>query len=102
MKVSLIQTNPQKDRDANLKITRNLMADAMKVDQPDLIVLPEYFEVYGTTTEEKLALAEPAGGAAYKMAQDFARENRVYVHAGTIMERVEGENRIYNTSFVYD
>lgn len=102
MKISLIQTNPQQDRDANLKITRDLMTAALKTDQPDLIVLPEYFEVYGTTTEEKLALAEPAGGAAYKMAQDFARENKVFVHAGTIMEKVEGENRIYNTSFVFN
>ena len=102
MKISLIQTNPQQDREKNLKEVRTLMEDAVRTDNPDLIVLPEYFEVYGTTTDEKLALAEPAGGAAYKMAQDFAREHKVFVHAGTIMEKVEGENRIYNTSFVFD
>jgi deaminated glutathione amidase len=102
MKISLIQTNPQPNRDANLKITRDLMAEAVKADQPDLVVLPEYFESYGTTVEEKLAMAEPVGGAAYTMAQDFARDNAIYVHAGTIMEKVEGERRIYNTSFVFD
>ncbi|MBB4103354.1 carbon-nitrogen hydrolase family protein [Allorhizobium borbori] len=102
MKISLIQTNPQQDRDKNLAEVRALMEDAYKADQPDLIVLPEYFEVYGTSTEEKLAMAEPAGGAAYRLAQDFAREHKVFVHAGTIMEKVEGENRIYNTSFVFN
>ena len=102
MKISLIQTNPQPDRDTNLAITQKLMQEAVATDHPDLIVLPEYFESYGTTIEQKLAMAEPVGGAAYRMAQDFARENSVYVHAGTIMEKVEGENRIYNTSFVFD
>ena len=36
------------------------------------------------------------------MASDFAREHRVFVHAGTIMEKVENEARIWNTSFVFD
>jgi nitrilase len=102
MKISLIQTNPQQNRDNNLKAARALMEDAVRTDQPDLIVLPEYFEAYGTTVEEKLAMAESTGGSAYRMAQDFAREHKVFVHAGTIMEKVEGENRIYNTSFVFD
>lgn len=102
MKISLIQTNPQQDRDANLHITRELMERCVAADQPDLIVLPEYFEAYGLTVAEKLAMAEPAGGAAYRMAQDFARNRGVCVHAGTIMEKVEGEDRIYNTTFVFD
>ncbi|QRM32669.1 carbon-nitrogen hydrolase family protein [Microvirga sp. VF16] len=102
MKISLIQTNPQQDRDTNLKVAWDLMAEAMKTDKPDLIVLPEDFEVFGTTTTEKLALAEPRGGAAYRMAQAFARDNKVYVHAGSVSEKIEGENRIYNTTFVFD
>lgn len=103
MKVSLIQTNPGKDRDANLHRAAALMEAAMESDRPDLIVLPEYFEYYGSTVAEKLAAAEPApDGAAYRMARDFARSRGVHVHAGTIMEKVAGENRIYNTSFVFD
>lgn len=102
MKISLIQTNPQQNRDANLITTRALMEECLAVDSPDLVVLPEYFEAYGLTVPEKLAMAEPAGGAAYRMAQDFARTHGVHVHAGTIMEKVEGEDRIYNTTFVFD
>ncbi|PDT34702.1 MULTISPECIES: carbon-nitrogen hydrolase family protein [Sinorhizobium] len=103
MKVSLIQTNPQQNRQDNLRVTRELMLAAVKADKPDLIVLPEYFAWYGKNIEAKLAMAEPTtGGPAYRMASDFAREHGVYVHAGTILEKVDGENRVFNTSFVFD
>ncbi|MEJ5021431.1 carbon-nitrogen hydrolase family protein [Ochrobactrum vermis] len=103
MKISLIQTSPQTDKAENLRITRGLMEDAVHTDSPDLIVLPEYFEYYGGTPEEKLGAAESVpGGPAYKMAQDFAREHKVFVHAGTLMEKVPNEKRIYNSTFVFN
>ncbi|KAB2782767.1 carbon-nitrogen hydrolase family protein [Brucella anthropi] len=103
MKISLIQTSPQTDKPENLRITRGLMEDAVRTDSPDLIVLPEYFEYYGGAPEEKLAAAESVpGGPAYKMAQDFAREHKVFVHAGTLMEKVPNEKRIYNSTFVFN
>ncbi|HWT61690.1 MAG TPA: carbon-nitrogen hydrolase family protein [Ochrobactrum sp.] len=103
MKISLIQTSPQADKAENLRITRGLMEDAVRTDSPDLIVLPEYFEYYGGSPEEKLAAAESVpGGPAYKMAQDFAREHKVFVHAGTLMEKVPNEKRIYNSTFVFN
>lgn len=103
MKISLIQTSPQTDKSENLRITKGLMEDAVRTDSPDLIVLPEYFEYYGGTAEEKLAAAENTpDGPAYKMAQDFAREHKVFVHAGTLMEKVPNEKRIYNSTFVFN
>ncbi len=103
MKISLIQTSPQTNKAENLRITRGLMEDAVHTDSPDLIVLPEYFEYYGGTPEEKLGAAESVpGGPAYKMAQDFAREHKVFVHAGTLMEKVPNEKRIYNSTFVFN
>ncbi len=103
MKISLIQTSPQTDKAENLRITRGLMEDAVRTDSPDLIVLPEYFEYYGGTPEEKLAAAESVpDGPAYKMAQEFAREHKVFVHAGTLMEKVPNEKRIYNSTFVFN
>jgi len=103
MKITLIQTSPQADKAENLRITRGLMEDAVRTDSPDLIVLPEYFEYYGGTPEEKLAAAESVPGVpAYKMAQDFAREHKVFVHAGTLMEKVPNEKRIYNSTFVFN
>lgn len=103
MKISLIQTSPQANKEENLSITRNLMEDAVRRDAPDLIVLPEYFEFYGGNVEETLAAAEFApGGPAYRMVQEFALEHKVFVHAGTLMEKIPDENRIYNSTFVFD
>lgn len=103
MKITLIQTNPQTDRAENLGNTKVLMEQAIQTDKPDLLVLPEYFELYGGSTADKVAAAEPApGGAAYAMARDVAKANRVWVHAGSMMERIPGENRIYNTTVVFD
>lgn len=102
MKISLIQTNPHQDREQNLQVAHDLMLEAFEADKPDLIVLPENFEVFGLTKQETLRLAEPKGGAAYKMVQDFARRHSVFVHAGTIMDKVEDEERYYNTSFVFN
>jgi predicted amidohydrolase len=103
MKVSLIQTNPQTDRAENLLKAKALMEVSVKTDAPDLIVLPENFEYTGGTPADKLAAAESApGGSAYEMAQSFAKTHRVFVHAGSLMEKVAGESRIYNATVVFN
>ncbi|EWY38314.1 carbon-nitrogen hydrolase [Skermanella stibiiresistens SB22] len=103
MKITLIQTNPQTDRAANLRGAVDLMTKAIESDRPDLIVLPEYFEYYGGSLADKLAAAEPApGGAAYETMKGFAERHGVFVHAGSMMERIPGEDRIYNTTVVFD
>jgi deaminated glutathione amidase len=103
MKVSLIQTNPQTHRAENLLKAKALMEAAVKTDAPDLIVLPENFKYTGGTPADKLAAAESApGGGAYEMAQSFAKTHRVFVHAGSLMEKVAGESRIYNATVVFN
>ena len=42
------------------------------------------------------------GGTAYAFLRDFAREHRVWVHAGSLIERIEGDTRVHNTSVVFD
>ena len=103
MKITLVQTNPQTDRPANLFRATELMSRAFETDRPDLIVLPEYFEYYGGTMADKLAAAQPApGGEAYAAMQAFAAKHQVFVHAGSMMETIAGEKRIYNTTVVFD
>ena len=36
------------------------------------------------------------------MAQEQAAKHRVFIHAGSIMERIEGDGRIYNTTVVFN
>ncbi len=50
-----------------------------------------------------MAAAEPLpGGAAYAAMQTLARTHRVWVHAGSMLERIPGESRIHNTTVVFD
>jgi predicted amidohydrolase len=83
MKVSLIQMNSVSDKAANIAAARALIERAIGEDGPDWILLPEQFDW--------------AGGARGDKAK-----HAVYIHAGSIMESIDGEPRIHNTSVVFD
>ncbi|MFK3967297.1 carbon-nitrogen hydrolase family protein [Ensifer adhaerens] len=103
MKISLVQMNSQPDRDINLRAAESLMLQAIARDTPDLIVLPEHFDWSGGTMAEKLAAADHMpGGDAYRMLQTFAARQKVWIHGGSLLERVDGSSKIYNTTVVFD
>jgi len=103
MKVSLVQMNSISDKPANIAAAKALIERAVKEEQPDWVLLPEHFDWAGGRRADKLANAETIpGGPAYRMAQEMARTHKIFVHAGSIMERVMGEDRIHNTSVVFN
>ncbi len=103
MKVSLIQMNSISDKAANIAAAKALMERAIGDDGPDWILLPEQFDWAGGGRGDKAKNAETLpGGPAYAMAQELAAKHQVFIHAGSIMETVEGEARIHNTSVVFD
>jgi nitrilase len=103
MKVSLIQMNSVSDKAGNLAAAKRLIEKAVAEERPDWVLLPEVFEWMGGTSAEKLAIAEPAtGGPAYETLRALARDNRIWVHGGSFLERVPGENRAHNTTVVFD
>lgn len=103
LKVSLIQTNSGADRAANLEQATGLMTAAIEADAPDLIVLPEYFDFYAGEKEGRTRLAEDApGGSAYARMREFAARHKVWVHAGSLVERIANDPRVYNTTVVFD
>lgn len=103
MKISLLQMNPQPDREANLRQAEVLLQRAVERDNPEFIVLPEHFDWSGGTPAQKRAAADDLpGGAAYRMLEDFARRHRIWLHAGSLLERIAGEDRIRNTTVVFD
>jgi deaminated glutathione amidase len=104
VKASLIQVNAGTDRPKNLREAEALIARAVEVDRPDLVVLPEYFEFYGGPAAGRVAAAEPVpGGAAYAAMQSVAKAHRVWVHAGSMIERIPGDpSRAFNTTVVFD
>ncbi len=103
MKVSLIQMNSVSDKAANISVARQLVERAIAEERPDWICLPECFDFMGGKREAKLAAAEPLpGGPAYAAMQELARTHAVFIHAGSILEKVAGEDRMHNTTLVFD
>jgi len=103
MKVSLVQMNSISDKAANITAARALIERAVAEEAPDWVLLPEQFDWAGGARGDKQANAEPLpGGPAYAMAQELARKHRIFIHAGSIMERIEGDERIHNTSVVFN
>ncbi len=116
MKVSLIQMNSVDDKPGNLSQAKALIEQAVELDRPDWVLLPECFDFLGGTRDAKLAAAEilpdagdpafedAAGpeGSAYRTIQALARRHRVFIHAGSMLERIPGEARIGNTTVAFD
>ncbi len=103
MKVSLIQMNSINDKAANIAAAEALIERAVAEEAPDWVLLPEQFDWAGGARVDKLAAAERLpGGPAYEMARGQAIKHKIFVHAGSIMEKIDGEDRYHNTSVVFN
>ena len=103
MKVALIQMNSGPDKAKNLAEAERLITAAVAADAPDWICLPECFDYLGGTREGKREAAEALpGGPAYTLMQDLARTHRVFIHAGSMLERIPDDARLHNTTVAFD
>ena len=103
MKVALIQMNSGSDKAANLAMARRLIEKAIAEESPDWISLPEVFDFMGGSRADKMAAAETMpGGPAYTMLQDLARTHGVFIHGGSMLEKIDGEDRVGNTTVAFD
>ena len=103
MKVSLVQMNSINDKAANIAQARASIERAVAEESPDWVLLPEQFDWAGGVKGDKARNAETLpGGPAYAMAQELAAKHGIFLHAGSFMEKIEGDERIHNTSVVFD
>jgi len=96
MRVAAIQMNSTGDRSRNRAIAARLVR-AAAADGAALVVLPEKWNVLGTP-EQLLAGAEPLDGPSTAWAREIARELRIDLIAGSIVEQVEDRPKRFNTS----
>lgn len=103
MKVAAIQTVMGLSPEETVPAAEAAMEAAMQAaEKPDFIILPEYFSYYGLDQKSSVALAKPLRDTpAYKMAQAFAKRHKVSVQAGTILAKVEGEERVENITVIF-
>ncbi len=99
MRVAVCQLNSRDDRDANLRVARDLLGRAATAGA-DLAILPEYVDYLGpNATAPK---PEQADGEFAQFFSDAAAELGMWVLAGSFHEAGPDETHTYNTSLVFD
>ena len=96
MRAGAVQLNSTEDTDRNLETANRLVREAAAMGA-ELVVLPEKWSVLGTP-EQMTAGAEPLDGQFVGWARSSARELGIDLVAGSIVERVEGQEKTANTS----
>ena len=96
MRVAAVQLNSTADKARNLEVAERLVR-AAAADGAELAVLPEKWNLLGDSAA-LLAGAEPLDGPTIDAARSWARELGIHLVAGSIAERVEGQERSFNTS----
>ena len=98
MKIGLIQMPVTSEKEKNLSYARQSIDECTR-QGADLVILPEMF-MCPYTNEAFLVYAEQAGEQTWRMLSDAARNNGIVLVGGSMPER--DENKIFNTSFVFD
>lgn len=100
LQVAIVQMNSKDDKAANVGaaiagIERAAAGGARFVS------LPEVWTYLGPD-EGSAAAAETIPGPLTDQLGALARDLGIWLHAGSVYERVEGEERLYNTTVVFD
>jgi predicted amidohydrolase len=98
--VAIVQTNSRDDKAANVAAAiagiENAAAGGAR-----LVSLPEVWTYLGPD-EGNAAAAETIPGPLTDQLGALARDLGIWLHAGSVYERVEGEDRLYNTTVVFN
>jgi predicted amidohydrolase len=100
MRVAAVQLTSTADKSRNLEAAGRFVTAAAD-DGARLIVLPEMFNVLGDADVLRQG-AESLKGPTIRWAKDLARRQSVWLVAGSIMERVSGQSKLFNTSCLMD
>jgi len=96
VRVGAVQLNSTEDTARNLQTADRLVRDAAAMGA-QLVVLPEKWSVLGTA-EHMTAAADPLDGQFIAWARAAARELGIDLVAGSIVERIESQEKTANTS----
>ena len=95
-----VQMTSGEDKERNLETAERLVREAAERGAR-LVALPELFNCLGRK-EQVIRAAEPVPGPTSQRMGDLARHLRITLLAGSICERAEGRDRVFNTSLLFD
>jgi len=95
-----IQMMAGSDKAANLKEAERWVREAAAAGAK-VIALPEVFIWRGSKKIER-GQAEPIPGPSSGVMAQLARELKIYLLAGSILEEISGSDKAYNTSLLFD
>ena len=100
--VASIQMVSTPDVQENLSVASRLIK-AATAEGAQLAVLPEYFCLMGLKDTDKVQVREKMGhGPIQDQLAQIAKENNVYLVAGTIPLEASSHNKVLNTTLVFD
>lgn len=99
MRIAAIQMTSGADRDTNLEAATRLIREAAKAGA-EFVGVPENFAWMGPEAERD-ANAETLEGATLSRMAGLAREFKISVLAGSVLEQGAPGNRLYNTSVLF-
>lgn len=102
MKLAALQMNSVSDVAANIAQATRLVERAAGDEGADWLCLPEHWNWAGGGTVEKLAHADALRGEAYRAMQALAARHKIWLHAGSILEKVTGEDKVWNVTYAFD
>lgn len=98
--VGIIQLKTSEDRDRNLRRITQYMEEAAQKGAK-LICLTENMNVIADKTLPAADFAEEEAGPTYALISSLAKRLGVYVHGGSWAEKIPGDARVHNTSFLF-
>lgn len=98
MRVAVVQMNSRDDKPANLAKAEALLAEAA-ARGAELVVLPELWSYLGPK-DRHARVAEPIPGPTSDFLGGIARRHRLWLVAGSYLEAVADQPRLFNTCLV--
>jgi len=101
-RVAAVQTVSGGDVAVNLACIEPLVADAAGRGAK-LVLLPEYFGIFGAGASDKVAVREPDGkGPQQDFLERLARQHGIWIIGGTVPIEIEDPQRVRSASLVFD
>lgn len=98
--VGVVQMDTQSNKGQNLRKAALLVEEAV-AKGAQFVSLPEYFNYLGPE-ETEFDAAETIPGPTTEHLSQLARRHGIWLHGGSILERVPGQQKMYNTTALFD